>query len=214
MLAPWKNSYDKPRQCIKKQRHHLADKGSYSQSYGFSNSHVRMRELDHKEGRVPKNWCFWTVVLEKTLESPLDWKIKPLNSKGNQSWIFIQRTDTKAPIFWPPELIVKILILWKIEGMRRRGQQRMRWLDGITDSMDMSLSKLQEIVKDREAWCAAVHGVAKSWTQLSAWTTTNKLIMESFRIPIIFPQLELPSFQFQPKIIQDYHFNLPKFYLQ
>ena len=89
-LAPWKKSYEKPRQCIKKQRHHFAN----SQSYGFSSSHVWVWELNHEEGWVPKNWCFWTVVLEKTLESPLDCKeIQPVNPKGNQSWIFIGRTD-------------------------------------------------------------------------------------------------------------------------
>ena len=105
-LAPWRESYNKPRQHIKKQRHHSADKGSYSQSYGFSNSYVWMWELDHKEGWVLKNWCFQIVVLEKTLESPLHSKeIKLVNSKGKQLWIFVGRTDTEdeVPIFWPPD---------------------------------------------------------------------------------------------------------------
>ena len=106
MLAPWKKSYDKPKQHIKKQRHYFADKGLYIQSYGFSSSHVWIWELDLKEIWVPKNWCFWTMVLEKTLESPLDCKeIKPVNPKGNQPWIIIGRTDaeTKAPILWSPD---------------------------------------------------------------------------------------------------------------
>ena len=106
MLAPWQKSYDKPRQNIKKQRHYFANKDPYSQSYGFSSSHVWMWELDRKEGWVPKNWRFWTVVLEKTLESPLNLKeIKPVHPKGNQSWIFIGRTDAVAetPILWPPD---------------------------------------------------------------------------------------------------------------
>ena len=97
LIVPWKKSYDKHRQYIKKQRHHFADKGLSSQSYGFSSNHVQMWELDHKEGWVQKNWCFQTVVLEKTLESPLDSKeIKPVNPKGNQPWIFIGRTDAEA----------------------------------------------------------------------------------------------------------------------
>ena len=106
MLSPWKESYGKPRQCIKKQKHHFANKGPCSQSYGFSSSHVWMSELDYKEGQVPKNWFFWFVVLEKTLERPLDCKeIKPVHPKGNQLWIFIGRTDAEAeaPILWPPD---------------------------------------------------------------------------------------------------------------
>ena len=133
-------------------------------------------ELDHKEGRVWKNWCFWTVVLEKTFESPLDRKeIKPVNLKGNQPWILIRRTDAEAPILWPLDvkswLIGKILMLGKIEGRRKRGQQRMRWLGAITYAMDMNLGKLWEMVRDREAWHAAAQGVVKRWTQLGDWTT-------------------------------------------
>ena len=105
-ISSWQESYDKIRLCIKKQRHHFVDKGPYSQGYDLLSSHVWLRELDHKEGRVLKNWCFWTVVLEKTLENPLDSKeIKPVNPKGNQLWILIGRTDAEAeaPILWPPK---------------------------------------------------------------------------------------------------------------
>ena len=107
MPAPWKESYDQPRQHIKKQRYHFANKVSYSQSYGLSSSHVWLWELDHKEGWVLKNWCFWTVVLEKTFENPFNCKeIKPVNPKGNQPWIFIGRTDAEAeaPIIWPSDV--------------------------------------------------------------------------------------------------------------
>ena len=147
MLAPWKKSYDQPRQHIKKQRHYFANKSPSSQSYGFSSSHVWMWELNYKESWVLKNWHFWTVVLE-TLESPLDARdIRSVHPKGNQSWIFIGRTDAEAetPIFWPAEERIdsfeKTLMIRKTEGGRTREQQRMRWLDGIIDSMDMNLSK-------------------------------------------------------------------------
>ena len=148
MLAPWKKSYDQPRQHIKKQRHYLANKGWSSQSYGFSSSHVSMWEVDHKEDWEPRYSCFWTMVVEKTIESTLDCnEIKAVNPKGNQSWIFIRRTDAEAetPILWPPDakiwLIEKDPDVEKNWKQEEKGWHRMRWLDGITNSMDMSFSK-------------------------------------------------------------------------
>ena len=124
MLAPWKKSYDQPRQCIKKQRHHFANKGPSSQSYGFSSSHVSIWELDYEEGWVPKNWCFWTVVLEKTLESPLDCKkIQPFDPRGDQSWVFTGRTGVEAetPILWLPHM--KSWLIWKDPDVGKNWRQ-------------------------------------------------------------------------------------------
>ena len=146
------------------------------QSFGFSSSQVWMWELDHKEGWMPKNWCFWAVMLEKTLESPLNCKeIKPLNPKENQSWILIGRTDAEVPTLWPPD--AKSWLLRKDPDAGKDWRQKEKgttedemvgwrhWCNG------HGLSKLQETVKDREAWHAAVPGVTKSWTWLSDWTT-------------------------------------------
>ena len=148
----------------------LTEVHAYSQSYGFLSSHVWMWELDHKEVWAPKNWCFWIVVLEKTLESPFDnTEIKPINPKGNQPWIFIGRTDpeAEAPVLFPSDeksqLTGKDPDAGKDWELEDKGLT-VRWLDGVIDSMDISLSKLREMVKDRETWPAIVHGVSGNQT--------------------------------------------------
>ena len=179
MLAPCKKSYDKHTQHIKKQRCPFANKGPSSQGYGFSSGHVWMWELDHKEGWALKIWCFQTVMLDKTLQSPLDSKqIKPSILKeispecSSEGRMLKLKFQSFGHLKRRADSLEKTLMLGKIEHRRRRGWQMIRWLDGIIDSMNKSVSKLRDMVKDRETWCAALHGIAKSWTWLSDWTTT------------------------------------------
>ena len=180
MLTPREKSYDQTRQHIKKQRRYFADTGSSNQGYGFSSSHVWMWELEYKESWGLKNWCFWTVMLEKTLETPLDCKkIQPVHPKGNQSWIFIGRTGTEAegPILWQPDL--KESAYWKRpwcwERLRLGREEGNRGQDGWMASLTQwtYVWATLEIVKDRDAYCTAAHGVAKSQTWLRDWITTN-----------------------------------------
>ena len=176
-LAPWKKSYDKPRQHIKNQRHYFANRGPYNQSYGVSSSHYRCERWTIKKGWAPKNWCFWIVVFQKSLESPLDCREIKVNPKGNQPWIFIRRTNAEAVILWPPDakswLIIKNFWCWKKLKVEEEGDDRGwdGWMALPTQCTWVWANSGRLWRIGRPGVLHAVHAVAKSWTQLTDWTT-------------------------------------------
>jgi len=165
---------------LKKQRYDFTNKSLYSQNYGFSSSHVWRWELDHKEGWASKNWCFELWCWRRLLKVPWTARrsnqsiLKEINTEYSLEGLMLKlKLQHLGHLIWRANWLEKTLMLGKIEGRRRRGRQRMRWLDGIIDSTDMSLSKFQETVKERESWHATVHGVTKSRTWPSNWTATE-----------------------------------------